>query len=175
MARHPLKEDAASIRSAIECMVQTSIESICSEINILKNDTAISQEAIISLIGDSSGLNQLRQARSNHLVEASEQVLSQHQQFLASRKKLSTGGAKPTLMTNNVGDYNYRRPSSENLTLLLQMQGQLKDLAQRVSLLAESPIINDCSFSRTQDKVRETNELLLYLARGTCQLLAHFW
>lgn len=176
MTQHPLKEDSTSIRSAIEDMVRTSIESIYSEISILKNDTAISQEAIISLINDSSGLNQLRQARSNHLVEASEQLFSRRQQFLAIRKKPTAGGAEPTLMTNNVGDYNHRRPSSENLTLLLQMQGQLKDLAQQVSLLAESTsAIRDCSFSRTPDKVRETSDLISYLARGICQLLAHFW
>lgn len=154
-------------------MVQTSLETVCSEISILKNDISTSQEAIISFINGNSGLHQLRQARSNHLVEASEQLLSRHQQFLAKREKLITGMAEPKLMTNND---NHRRPSSENLTLLLQMQGQLRDIAQQISRFAESPSERrDCSFSRTPDKVRETSGLISYLARGICQLLAHFW
>jgi hypothetical protein len=175
MTQYPLKEDAASIRSAIEDMVQTSTERICSEIRMLKNDTTISQEAIISLIND-SGLIQLRQARSNKLVEASEQLLSRRWQWLANRKKLSTGGAGHTSTTNNVGDYSHRKPSSDNLTVLLQMQGQLDDFAQQISLLADSPsVTRDRSFSKSPDRIRETSELISYLARGICQLLAHFW
>ena len=157
-------------------MVRTSTESICSEISTWKSDVVISQEAIISSINDSSNLNHLRQAQSSHLVEASEQFLSQYGQWLVNRNNQTTDGAEPVSMTNNMGDCNDRKPSSESLTLLLQMQGQLTDLAQQIDFLANSPSVpRDHSFSITSDKLRETGELISYLARGIRQLLAHFW
>jgi hypothetical protein len=176
MTQESLRDNAVSIQSAVQDMVQASTESICTEISILKNNATISQEAMISLINDNNGFGQLRQAQSNHLVEASEQLISQHGQWLANRKKQTTSGAEPASIINDIEDDYDRRPSSENLTLLLQMQRQLEDLAQQVALLAESPsVTRDRPFPVTQDKVKETSELILYLARGIRQLLAYFW
>lgn len=141
MTHQLIRENSALIRSSINDAVQTSTESICSEISSWKNDTTNAPEALIAFINNSNGLSLLRQAQRNHLFEASEQLLSQNRPWLASGKKQNTDGVEPTPVTNDVRDHNRQRPSSKNLTLLLQMQGELKDLAHQVALLSNSPSI----------------------------------
>lgn len=176
MTHQLMRENSAKIRSAINDVVRTSTESICSEISSWKNDPIHAQEALIAFINNNNGFSLLRQAQRSHLIEASEQLLSQNGPWLASGKKQNTDGVEPTPVTNDIGDYNHRRPSSENLTLLLQMQGELRDLAHQVALLSNSPsITRDRLFPKAPHEVRQASKLILYLVRGIRQLLAHFW